>query len=228
MNAERKRNAGRRGLSGRSTRFSRGFLIAGALVLFAAVFMFWPRGGDHSPAIGERYSVVTAGSDQSASGLPTAIRSGEVELDNEVDELVPEQPDDAGPAGTSDSPPEDRATSMPPVGTDPGTAEPVTKPATRPAATQPRQQPTTPPLSPQAAGDWLVQVGAFGNQENAETLRSVLREAGYPVLMRTGSRSDGQLVSRICVGYFRTRADAVTFARQHRQALGGEGIPVHR
>jgi hypothetical protein len=59
-------------------------------------------------------------------------------------------------------------------------------------------------------------------------MQAKLRSAGISTLVRTGNKADGQLVYRVCVGYFASRDDAVTYARENRKALGTEGIAVHR
>jgi hypothetical protein len=82
-------------------------------------------------------------------------------------------------------------------------------------------------LEPSPNGAWAVQIGAFANQENALNLAAKLKEAGFAPQVRAANTSSGQLMHKVWIGYFQSREDAASYARQNRRALG-EGIPVHR
>ncbi|MFH1841964.1 MAG: SPOR domain-containing protein [bacterium] len=253
MNAETKKQATRR-RSGRSkpTRISRTFIIAGAVILFLAIFLFWDRTGNRSGGIGENYSVVTASNGQQSNSLMPGGGATEVDIENQVETLVPEQQrgerptavtTKSGSESRSDSPAETTTPdSDPPAATGPATetgdtTTPARQPET-PAASEQTTDTTPPPATtpaaaasspaPAAAGPWIVQVGAFGNVQNAENLQTRLETAGFPTFIRTTSRTDGQLLYRVCIGYFPSRDDAESFARHNRQAMGEEGIPLHR
>ena len=128
-------------------RLPRIFILAVAVILAAAAIMFWPRGGGEIPTgIGERITVVTA--DDSSLTADTTPRSGDVEISQEQAQLVPEQPRSAQP-------------SQKPTGT-------RTKPASegdQSAASPPRRPQSK--IVPSERGPWAVQVGAFGQEDNA-------------------------------------------------------------
>ena len=188
-------------------RLPRIFILAAAIVLAGAAIMFWPRGGGEIPTgIGERITVVTA--DDSSITADKTPRSGDVEISQEQAQLVPEQPRAAQP---NKQPTSDK-----------------TKPATsggRSAASPPR--PTPARVVPSARGPWAVQVGAFGQEDNATALITKLTGLGYPAKLRAASTSSGDIVYRVWIGYFATRSVAATYAEQNRAKIG-DGNPVHR
>jgi cell division septation protein DedD len=236
-------------------------MIAVALIVCGAIFLFWPRGGSKPTGIGERISVVTAENSTSSSGLNSEPRSGDVTIDDEVPKLVPEPKDDGAATGsspakssraTAGSPPETQASSGPaenepdvsqtksqPAASQASSAAEKQKPVEKSQATQtpeiPRsaQQKSEPPpppppaLQPMDRGGWAIQLGAFGSEENAAKLINKLQQKGYVTRLHTANTSSGGFLHKVWIGYFKTREDAVKYARQHRQQIG-EAIPVHR
>ncbi len=206
-----------------------------AVVLAAAAFLFWPRGRAQAPlGTGERASSV------SAAGPATTT---DVDIAQQRPQLVPEQPGgrETG-AGARDAPPPQTRRAAPSTAT---TARPATEPApvrpepapveTPPAATttepgQPAATAPAPDLGPQPGpeGAWLLQVGAFSSQENADALVQKLREAGLGPRQSTGSGAGGVLVYKVSIGYFLTREAAAEFGRRQARVLGGQPLPVHR
>lgn len=65
---------------------------------------------------------------------------------------------------------------------------------------------------------WVVQVGSFGNQANADALKQKLRQAGYPAF--TKAAADGKAV-RVFVGpkLSRERADTIKAELEQKQGL---------
>jgi len=194
-------------------RLPRIFILAAAVLLAGAAIMFWPRGGGDIPTgIGERITVVAEDDSQTAD--VTTPRSGDVEISQQQAELVPEPPQRSA---SSESQARGRESSAPPAG---GEAGSTTRRAARTA--QPPER-----IVPSDDGPWAVQVGAFGNEDNAHALVARLIGLGYPARMRAASTSGGDIVYRVWIGYFASRNAAASFARQHRDQIG-DANPVHR
>jgi cell division septation protein DedD len=235
----------RRQSTGRGRRggISRAFLVAGALILFGGAYLFWPRGGGQDHGIGERYSVVTASNDGSP-GTESLVRSGEVSIEEETLPAVPETEQGATQAEEPSVAPASGQTgeaAVEPTAAKPAAAEPaakkppakvqeatsrVTGATSRQEAEATHREPVPQPLG--ARGAWQVQVGAFGDPDNAERLVTHLRALGYQVEIHEASRSDGGRLHRVCVGSFGTREEAARFATQHGAELGDQAIPVRR
>lgn len=129
-----------------------------------------------------------------------------------------------------------------PVGGDPEPADPVSDPAAAApagarggeprveaeAATKPEPTGALPPrLVPQPRGPYLVQVGSFGDTENAQKEADRLRKYNWDAGVRVGNKAGGGLVYRVQIGYFATREDAQAFIDQNRVRLP-DAIPAHR
>jgi cell division septation protein DedD len=194
-------------------RMPRIFILAAAVLLVGAAIMFWPRGGGEIPTgIGERITVVA--DDDSNTARDATPRSGDVELSQERAQLVPETPQSA----PATQPPARRPQAG---GSDTG--------GSASAAGGDRERSSSPPVRvvPSDEGPWAVQVGAFGDENNAQALVTRLISQGYPARMRAASTSGGDIVFRVWIGYFASRSAAATFARQHRDQIG-DANPVHR
>lgn len=116
---------------------------------------------------------------------------------------------------------------------DPAAAEPATARAGEPhveseVATKPEPTGALPPrLVPQPRGPYLVQVGSFGDNGNAQKEADRLRTFNWDASVRVGNTAGGGLVYRVQIGYFATREDAQAFIDQNRVRLPG-AIPAHR
>jgi len=264
MNQEKPSQTGSSGSRSRTKRtgrsksspISRPIMIAVALIVCGAIFLFWPRGGSKPAGIGERISVVTAENTTGSSGLNSEPHSGDVTIDDQVPKLVPEPKEDGAAVKPSTATgPSTQATppSAAPQKSQPAarqeTPQPATSQANSPAEKQtsdaksqtqivpdtPRsarqqteqQTPPEPPLQPMDRGGWAIQLGAFGSEENAAKLINKLQQKGYITRLHTANTSSGGFLHKVWIGYFKTREDAVKYARQHRKQIG-EAIPVHR
>ncbi len=207
----------------------RPFVLAGALVLAGAAFLFWPRGGSSPVGIGENSTVVVA-PDPAGSAGDAPPQSGNVDIAEASMQMVPERPgagtqssQPSAPA-TTDKPARERdSANQPDKAADSAPAQPSRQTPARP----PQQTPAQPPVQPQAAGSWAIQVGAFGNDTNANSYVARLQEMGHVAQVRVGNTADGTMVYRAWIAYFQSRQDAETYARAHRQQLG-DAIVVHR
>ena len=213
----------RKSLAGdqRSRQLSRPLLIALLVVIVGGGYLFWPRGGGVPTGIGEQYSVVTADSTSQA-----APRSGSVDINGEQSDIVAEPPEERPTDGGD-------AERTPEVIVDDAPAEePAAQPAAKPAPTPQRRTTTPPPppppkLEPLASGPWAVQLGAYKTRPNAEKVVSRLAEAGIEAHVRAANTSSGEMIHRVWIGWFKTRTDAQTYARQRKDRIG-EAYPVHR
>ncbi len=187
-------------------------IAALVVVVVGAALLFWPKGGPSPTGIGEQQSVVTipdsTSSEQSmaATGAP---RSGDVDINQQDPEMIPEKPQGAAAEKAEEvvAPP---------------------KPKPKPVAKPPKQsQPTVPPIQPQADGRWAVQTGGFGDAANADKEAARLQTDNWQAMVHAGSNSQGAMVYRVWVGYFASRDEANTFIKQNRKALA-DAFVVHR
>ena len=185
------------------------FLLAAGGGLIGAVLLYWDCGGNSMPSgIGESLTVVSV--DDSTGNNSAPIRSGDVEISMARSELVPEKV--AGAAADQGTVSASR--SEPPT---------QNKPPTR----QTSAPQTTTRIEAKASGSWAVQVGAFGNEDNAHALLTSLQDKNFPARLRAGNKADGGVVYRVWIGFFADRKEAEAYARQNRAKLG-ETIAVHR
>jgi cell division septation protein DedD len=201
----------------RGNRLSRPLAAALILILAGGAYLFWPRGGGVPIGIGEQLTIITA--DSVASGVP---RSGSVDIEQEQQPLVAEQPDATAQAPTAVEP----VPAQPPAANQAQTSTPAPRPAPRPAPT-PAPPPAPEPIQPRSTGGWAVQVGAFGAEINADQAANRLREQGIDAHVRTASTATGELVYRVWIGWFPSRDVALAYAKQERSRIG-EAHPVHR
>lgn len=210
-------------------RISRPLLVAMIVILAGGTYLFWPRGGGAPTGIGEQLTVVTAD-----SALAEAPRSGSVEIEDQVQPIVPEKP-----AGTAVV----EQTEAPEPATPERQPEPEQEQEPEPARTPPRQnagadrpKSTTPPrtaepakprIVPRPSGAWAVQLGAFQDEDNAQQLVTELSAKGVTAQVRAAGTSSGEIVYRVWVGWFTNRQDALDYGAQERRTIG-DSYPVHR
>jgi DedD protein len=97
-------------------------------------------------------------------------------------------------------------------GTDPGATQRVATAAPPPAAApKPIPKPAASSASPQttpARGDWAVQLGSFGAEDNAKKLAQKVNVYGYKPDVATIRASGRAPMYRVRVGPYRSRAEA--------------------
>lgn len=86
----------------------------------------------------------------------------------------------------------------------------------------------TPATAPEKAGDWAVQVGAFGKEANALGMRDRLRKAGYDVYVDQATGSGGDTIFRVRVGPLGSRDEADGVARRIQVNQDIKGLVVPR
>lgn len=99
--------------------------------------------------------------------------------------------------------------------------EPVPAPTTAPRAATETASPS-PTVEAQPAltqGDWVVQVGSYGNESNAKAERAKLEAKGYRVEV-TSSNVNGRVVHRVRVGPYLEKVDAQGAAASIEELLG--------
>ena len=95
-----------------------------------------------------------------------------------------------------------------------------TRPQAKPPAAEPapQQQPEAPAAATSSStGMWAVQLGSFGNQENAERLAADLRKQGFVAFLSKISTASGQL-HRVRIGPQKDRESAEATAAQLQKA----------
>jgi DedD protein len=166
--------------------------------------------------------------------VPLPGQSGEerrtIVLDRDRTEPVPasqlgnppaEQRPAAQPAVKQiEEPPQDD-TPDEPVESKPEVAQPEPAPVqTKPA---PAAVKTSPPVS--STGMWAVQMGSFGNQQNAEKLAADLRKQGFAAFLSQLTTADGEL-HRVRIGPQKDRESAEAMAaRLQKAGHKGQVVP---
>lgn len=230
-----KSSAARRSRSGRAGKGSTvpRVMILGLLVVVAGgAALFWPRGGSVPTGIGENQTVVSSPNVNPDSG--STPHSGDVDINEAAPpELTPEA--ERGTATTTPTETKPAEATAKPVGeaVTKSVTQPVTQPAEKASTTKPavkKSQPaatTVTKVEPQSTGPYAVQVGAFGQAENADQEAARLKAKGWDARVRAGNNSKGDMVFRVWIGYFASRSLAQKFIDQNSRHLAG-AIPVHR
>jgi len=93
------------------------------------------------------------------------------------------------------------------------------------AQTPPADQPAAEPAVASATGMWAVQLGSFGNRENAEKLAADLRKMGFLPFLSKLSSSSGEMY-RVRIGPQKDRASAEAVAAELQKAgRKGQVVP---
>jgi cell division protein FtsN len=190
--------------------------VAIAVCIIGAVLIFRNQGGDVPTGIGEYKTVVTAPENEDPAPEENLPRSGDVDISDQAATLTPEKPE----AGSTVQP-EEKVQAKPEVKQ--ATVNPTPKTTTKKASSTP----PPPRMQPLASGPYLVQTGSFGNSANADKEAARLNELGFDARVKMGSTSEGTMIYRVRIGYFKNRGDADTFIRQNRKHMPG-AIPAHR
>jgi DedD protein len=174
--------------------------IIGAAALVLVVVLVVPVFLDGPPGEGEIVSERVPLPGQSEQENRTVV------LDRDRTEPVPANQ-------LADTPPK----SQPVVEPSDPEPEPVkTRPAPEPVAEEaPAEQ--QPAATSSSTGMWAVQLGSFGNQENAERLAADLRKQGHAAFLSQVMTSDGQR-HRVRIGPQKDRAAAEAVAASLKKA----------
>ena len=164
-------------------------------------------GQSEPPAV----SAATTEPQPSISALPPAPA--------EPAETAPSEPASAPvPAAVAEvKPPTPGAAALAPSAVAPAPAV-VPAPPAAPAST-PRTAPQAAVPAAAAKGDWVVQLGSFGAEDNARKLSERATQLGYKATV-SSIRANGRTLYRVRVGPYETRRAADAAA----SALGGQGV----
>jgi len=196
--------------------------VAIAVCIIGAVLIFRDQGGRVPTGIGEYQTVVTAPEEENSLQDQNEPRSGDVDISDQATTLTPEKP--AGESGGTG----DEATTKPPVKETTRTETTAKPTESKPVASKPVKRAPPPQLIiPAARGPYLVQTGSFGDPENADKEANRLKELSFDARVKMGNTSDGKLIYRVRIGYFKSRTEAEAFIRQNRKKMPG-AIPAHR
>ncbi len=207
-------------------------ILALLLVAAAALFLFWPKNGGTPAGIGEHRSVVTSDASMDSNGnnpLDNRPRSSEVDITREEVKVVAEKPE--GAAATTGKVPAKPAGASAQQSVQKPAQKPAPKPASKPAK-KPARKPAsqTPPMKkvqPRSEGRWAVQVGGFGQADNADKEAERLKKLDWQAVVMAGSNNQGRMVHRVWIGYFQSRDEARLFLKQNQKSLP-DAFVVHR
>ena len=174
--------------------------IIGAVVLVLFVVLVVPVFLDGPPGEGEIVSKTVPLPGQSDQKTQTVV------LDRDRDEPVPVAAEPTPEPSRPEPQPAARETASQP--------EPATRsaPAPVPQETPPREPPAA-TSSGSATGMWAVQLGSFGDQDNAKRLAAELRKQGYAAFLSTVSTGSGEM-HRVRIGPQKDRASAEAMAER--------------
>jgi DedD protein len=173
--------------------------IIGAAVLVIVVVLVVPVFLDGPPGEGEVISEKVPLPGQADQDTKTVV------LDRDRSNPVPAN----GNSQPAESTPQ-------PVAVEPESAPAVERPAPEPVVEEPsQQQPAAAETS--STGMWAVQLGSFGNQQNAERLAAELRKQGQAAFLSQVMTPDGQR-HRVRIGPQGDRAAAEAVAAELRKA----------
>ena len=192
--------------------------IIGAAVLVVFVVLVVPVFLDGPPQSGEIVSERVP-----LPGQAAERETRTVVLERDRDEPVPvaaaepqaRPPQQSGPESQPEPEPEPVSVARSEPRPEPGTEPEPGKPAAQQAA----------PESASPTGMWAVQLGSFGNQQNAERLAADLRKQGFAAFLSQLSTDSGQL-HRVRIGPQKDRESAEAMAaRLAKAGHKGQVVP---
>ena len=175
--------------------------IIGAAALVLVVVLVVPVFLDGPPGEGEIVSERVPLPGQSEQENRTVV------LDRDRTEPVPANQ-------LADTPPKSQSVVEP---SDPEPEPVKTRPAPEPVAEEAPAEQDEPAATSSSTGMWAVQLGSFGNQENAERLAADLRKQGHAAFLSQVMTSDGQR-HRVRIGPQKDRAAAEAVAASLKKA----------
>lgn len=234
MDSSKKRKSGlrkegrspgtRAGGSGRRQGMPRIMIAAGVVIIAGAVWLYWPAGESQPTGLGERHTIVSGEAAAAGSTGTAGPSSGDVDIEQQTQPLTPEAPEQTSTAAAeieTDETREQVAAAADPVRPEPEPQQPVRRPEPE------TRTPPAPRVQPVEHGPYAVQVGSFGNAENADREVERLKALGIQPLVRAGNNSSGEMVFRVWIAWFPSRQQAQQYIAQNPGKIPG-AIPVHR
>lgn len=197
--------------------------IIGAIVLVAVAVLVVPVFLDGPPGDAEMISERVPLPGQSEQKVQTVV------LDRDREEPVPARQGtetEAEPQVETDAPASDAPVQLARADTAKVAPDEPPSETTPAAAPQPESQKPPPVLAPSSStGMWAVQLGSFGNQQNAERLAADLRKQGFAAFLSQLSTDAGQL-HRVRIGPQKDRESAEAMAaRLAKAGHKGQVVP---
>jgi len=190
--------------------------IIGAIVIVLFVVLVVPVFLDGPTNSGEMISEQVPLPGQSGDENSTII------LERDRTEPVPVATNNSQPATKVAQPDPTPPTSTP---TQAAQRDPEPQVAQEEAQTPPVDRPAAEPAVSSTTGMWAVQLGSFGNRENAEKLAADLRKRGFLPFLSKLSTSSGEL-HRVRIGPQKDRASAEAVAAELQKAgRKGQVVP---
>lgn len=187
--------------------------IIGAVILVSVAVLLVPVFLDGPPSEAEIVSQSVALPGQAAQKTQTIV------LDRDREEPVPSTQSSRPADQQSEAQAQESAPSPRPVA-----QTPLPKPVEQPREEPPEQEQKKPEpveTATSTTGMWAVQLGSFGNQQNAERLAAELRKQGFAAFLSKLMTSSGEL-HRVRVGPQKDRESAEAMA-QRLQSAGHKG-----
>ena len=183
--------------------------IIGAVVLVAIAVLVVPVFLDGPPAQGEmRSDVVPLPGQDSGTEVRTQV------LDRDRDTPVPDQPVPQRQTPAPKPVAQAAVQQTEPATAAPATTEPVQPdPEPEPASEERTVAPAAPASSSSTTGMFAVQVGSFGNKDNAEGVAADLRKQGFAAFISQLPTSSGEM-HRVRVGPQKDREAAEAMAQR--------------
>lgn len=166
--------------------------------------------------IGAKVVVLNADAADPALSTPAAAAKPPVSAPQPLAETKPAKPTPLPSTPAKPEPPKPVAAK--PAEVKPKPAEPI-KPETKPVAAKPAETKPAPAKPAAAATGFAVQLGAFGNAEEANKLRDRARAAGFSAFVEQ-VRTDKGTLNRVRIGPVVNRADADKLKAQVASKLG--------
>lgn len=187
-------------------------VVAVALLLTAAA-LFWPHGEDESEPgtmvlTPESLQVSSEEAPlQTADGTTAAATPEDAGLEIEEEPLPHGEKEIVDATGGSEIVAEEAVEDA-----DPPARQ--SRPEAMPESAHPRQGATPTPAAviPAESGNYVLNVGSFGDRSNADRMVLDLKQKGVPAHVRAAT-ADGKTVYRVRVGYFDDATTASRYAR---------------
>jgi DedD protein len=189
-------------------------LVGAAVLVAIGVWLIpWVLDGPETPIENSPSSLQLPAAEEPVPMRTQTLRIG---ADAEEPTVAEAAPAPAEPAVVAAVPAEPEPAVEPPVA--PVAAAPAQPAvAATPPAAAPR--PATAAPAPAAKGDWVVQLGSFGAEDNARALARRADQFGYRAGVST-TRANGRTLYRVRVGPYEGRREAEAAA----SALGAHGL----
>ena len=194
-------------------------LVGAAVLVAIGVWLIpWVLDGPETPIENSPSSLQLPAAEEPVPMRTQTLRIGTEAEEPAVAEAAPAPAETAAVAAVTAQPEPEPAVETPAAAAPVAVAAAPTQPAAAPPpAPAPRPAPATP--APVAKGDWVVQLGSFGAEDNARALARRADQFGYRANVST-TRANGRTLYRVRVGPYEGRREAEAAA----SALGAHGL----